>query len=295
MKINFTKMHGLGNDFIVIDCRKKKIAGLSRLIKKLSHRHFGIGFDQALILLPSRKADFRMDIYNADGGKVEMCGNGIRCLAKYIWDRKLSRKNVLAIETTAGIIKPRKVNSLVQVDMGEPILEAKDIPVKMSSEFGVRSSEEKDSKPIIDYPLMIEEKQFKITCVSMGNPHCVIFVDNVDKLPVSRYGPLIENNPIFPKRTNVEFIQVINNKRLKMRVWERGSGETLACGTGACASAVAANLNNLADRKVTIHLAGGDLRVEWSENDNHVYMTGPAVEVFEGVINLQDDKRLPLV
>ena len=295
MKINFTKMHGLGNDFIIIDCRKKKIAGLSRLIKKLSHHHFGIGFDQALILLLSRKADFRMDIYNADGGKVEMCGNGIRCLAKYIWDRKLSRKNVLAIETPAGIIKPRKVNSLVQVDMGEPILEAKDIPVKMSSEFGVRSSEEKDSKPIIDYPLMIEEKQFKITCVSMGNPHCVIFVDNVDKLLVSRYGPLIENHPLFPKRTNVEFIQVINNKRLKMRVWERGSGETLACGTGACAAAVAANLNNLADRKVTIHLAGGDLRVEWSENDNHVYMTGPAVEVFEGVINLKDDKRLPVV
>jgi len=292
MKINFTKMHGLGNDFIVIDCRKKKIAGLSRLIKKLSHRHFGIGFDQALILLLSRKADFRMDIYNADGGRVEMCGNGIRCLAKYIWDRKLSQKNVLAIETLAGIIKPRKVGSLVQVDMGEPILEAKDIPVKISSEFEVRSSEEKDSKAIIDYPLMIEEKKFKITCVSMGNPHCVIFVDDVDKLPVSRYGPLIENNPIFPKRTNVEFIQVINKKRLKMRVWERGSGETLACGTGACASAVAAGLNNLTGRKVTVHLLGGDLKIEWSEKDNHVYMTGPAVEVFEGVINLWDDKRL---
>ena len=289
-------MHGLGNDFIVIDCRRKNIKGLPGLVKKLSDRHFGIGFDQALILLLSRKADFRMDIYNADGGKVEMCGNGIRCLAKYIWDRKLSRKNVLAIETPAGIIKPRKVNSLVQVDMGEPILEAKDIPVNLSGK-------------VIKYPLKIDGREvsshiphptshipfFEITCVSMGNPHCVIFVDDVDKLPVSRYGPLIENNPIFPKRTNVEFIQVINNKRLKMRVWERGSGETLACGTGACAAAVAANLNNLADRKVTIHLAGGDLRVEWSENDNHVYMTGPAVEVFEGVINLQDDKRLPLV
>jgi len=292
MKINFTKMHGLGNDFILIDSRKKKIAGLPKIIKKLSHRQFGIGFDQALILLPSRKADFRMDIYNADGGKVEMCGNGIRCFAKYIWDRGLSKKKVLEIETLAGIIKPEKVGNMVKVDMGEPILEAKDIPVKISSEFGVRSSEEKDSKPIIDYPLMIEDKKFKITCVSMGNPHCVIFVDNVDKLPVPRYGPLIENHPLFPKRTNVEFIQVINNKRLKMRVWERGSGETLACGTGACASAVAANLNNLADRRVTIHLAGGDLRVEWSENDNHVYMTGPAVEVFEGVINLWDDKRL---
>ena len=283
MKINFTKMHGLGNDFIVIDCRRKKIAGLSRLVRKLSHRRFGIGFDQAIILFPSKKADFRMDIYNADGGRVEMCGNGIRCLAKYIWDRNLSRKDVLEIETLAGIIKPKKAGRLVRIDMGEPILEAKDIPVKISSEFGVGSSEEQNSKPVIEYPLQTEDKEFKITCVSMGNPHCVIFADDVDNFPVAKYGPLIENHPLFPKRTNVEFIQVINKKRIKMRVWERGSGETLACGTGACAALVAANLNGLAGKKATIHLSGGDLKIEWSEKDNHIYMTGPAAEVFEGV------------
>ena len=271
MKIPFTKMHGLGNDFIVIDCRKKKIAGLSRLMKKLSHRQFGIGFDQALVLLPSKKADFRMDIYNADGGRVEMCGNGIRCFAKYIWDRKLSKKDVLEIETLAGIIKPKKASSLVQVDMGEPIFEGKDIPISLNGR-------------VIQYPLIVEEKEFKITCVSMGNPHCVIFVDDVDNFPVAKYGPLIENHPLFPKRTNVEFIQVINKKRIKMRVWERGSGETLACGTGACAALVAANLNGLAGRKVVIHLAGGDLKIEWSLKDNHVYMTGPATEVFTGVV-----------
>lgn len=283
MKINFTKMHGLGNDFIVIDCRRKKIAGLSRLVRKLSHRQFGIGFDQAIILFPSKKADFRMDIYNADGGRVEMCGNGIRCLAKYIWDRNLSRKDVMEIETLAGIIKPKKAGRLVRIDMGEPILEAKDIPVKISSELGVRSSEEQNSKPIIEYPLQIEDKKFKITCVSMGNPHCVIFADDIDNFPVTKYGQAIEKHQLFPKRINVEFVEVISKKELNMRVWERGSGETLACGTGACAALVAANLNGLAGKKATIHLSGGDLKIEWSEKDNHVYMTGPAAEVFEGV------------
>ncbi len=283
MKINFTKMHGLGNDFIVIDCRRKKIAGLSRLVRKLSHRQFGIGFDQAIILFPSKKADFRMDIYNADGGRVEMCGNGIRCLAKYIWDRNLSRKDVLEIETLAGIIKPKKAGRLVRIDMGEPILEAKDIPVKISSEFGVGSSEEQNSKPVIEYPLQIEGKEFKITCVSMGNPHCVIFADDVDNFPVTKYGQAIEKHQLFPKRINVEFVEVISKKELNMRVWERGSGETLACGTGACAALVAANLNGLAGEKATIHLSGGDLKIEWSEKDNHIYMTGPAAEVFEGV------------
>lgn len=286
MKINFTKMHGLGNDFIVIDCRRKKIAGLSRLVRKLSHRQFGIGFDQAIILFPSKKADFRMDIYNADGGRVEMCGNGIRCLAKYIWDRNLSRKDVLEIETLAGIIKPKKAGRLVRIDMGEPILEAKDIPVKISSELGVRSSEEQNSKPVIEYPLQIEDKEFKITCVSMGNPHCVIFADDIDNFPVTKYGQAIEKHQLFPKRINVEFVEVISKKELNMRVWERGSGETLACGTGACAALVAANLNGLAGKKATIHLSGGDLKIEWSEKDNHIYMTGPAAEVFEGVVEV---------
>ncbi|MBI5327193.1 MAG: diaminopimelate epimerase [Deltaproteobacteria bacterium] len=284
--MRFTKMHGLGNDFIVIDCRKKKIAELSKLMKKLSHRQFGIGFDQAIILLPSKKADFRMDIYNADGGRVEMCGNGIRCIAKYIWDRKLSKKDVLDIETLAGIIKPKKAGNLIKVDMGAPILEAKDIPMKIGSEFGVRSWKEENSKSVVDYPLRIENKEFKITCVSMGNPHCVIFVDDVNIFPVTQYGPIIENHSLFPKRTNVEFVEIVSKKELKMRVWERGSGETLACGTGACASAVAAHLNKLAGRKVTVHLAGGDLKIDWSEKDNHVYMTGPAIEVFEGFVKV---------
>ena len=273
MKINFTKMHGLGNDFILIDCRKKNIPGLSGMIKKYSNRNFGIGFDQALILLPSKKADFRMDIYNADGGRVEMCGNGIRCFAKYIWDRGLSKKEVLEIETLAGIIKPEKVGKMVRVDMGEPILEGKEIPTTMAGR-------------IINYPILIENEAFLITCVSMGNPHCVIFIENIDRFPVPRFGPLIENYNMFPKRINVEFVQVLNEKELKMKVWERGSGETLACGTGACASAVAAHLNKHTGRKVTVHLAGGDLKIEWSEKDNHVYMTGPAVEVFEGVVEV---------
>ncbi|MBI3398030.1 MAG: diaminopimelate epimerase [Deltaproteobacteria bacterium] len=285
--MNFTKMHGLGNDFIVIDCQKKKIKGLSRLIKKLSHRQFGIGFDQALMLLPSKRADFRMDIYNADGGMVEMCGNGIRCFAKYIWDRNLSRKDVLEIETLAGIIKPQRAGNLIKVDMGVPILEAKDIPVNLSGK-------------VIKYPLKIEKVEdfpnlqppasslspFEITCVSMGNPHCVIFVDDVTMFPVTRYGPIIENHSLFPKRTNVEFVEIVSKKELKMRVWERGSGETLACGTGACASAVAANLNKLADKIVIVNLLGGNLKIEWSEKDNHVYLTGPAAEVFEGVVEL---------
>src|SRR3989338_4163114 len=266
-------MHGLGNDFIVIDCRKKKIAGLSRLMKKLSHRQFGIGFDQALFLLPSKKADFRMDIYSADGGMVEMCGNGIRCFAKYIWDRNLSRKDVLEIETLAGIIKPKKAGSLVQVDMGEPIFEGKDIPVNLSGR-------------IIKYPLNIEGMGFNITCVSMGNPHCVIFADDIDNFPVAKYGPLIENHPLFPKRTNVEFVEVINKKELNMRVWERGSGETLACGTGACAALVATQLLKKTDQTVTVTLLGGELKIEWKGMGNPVFMTGPATTVFEGEIDV---------
>lgn len=271
MKINFTKMHGLGNDFIVIDCLRKKVSKLPQLVKKLSHRQFGIGFDQAIILFSSNKADFRMDIYNADGGRVEMCGNGIRCLARYIWDKNLSKKDVLEIETLAGIIKPKRSSKLIAVDMGKPILEASKIPVNLSG-------------MIIGYPLQIEELKFKITCVSMGNPHCVIFVKHVNNFPVTQYGPLIEKHPLFPQRTNVEFIEIINKKEIKMRVWERGSGETLACGTGACAAVVAANLNGLAEKKVVVHLAGGDLKIDWSKKDNRIYMTGPAVQVFEGVV-----------
>jgi diaminopimelate epimerase len=276
MRLAFTKMHGLGNDFILIDCRDKaisdRLSGISDLSKRLCHRRIGIGADQVLLLYPSRAADFMMKIFNADGSEVEMCGNGIRCFAKYIWDRGLSKKDLLLVETAAGIIKPERAGDMVKVDMGEPILEGRLIPVNLDG-------------MVKNFPLKIDGKEFKMSCVSMGNPHAVIFVDGVDGFDVKRYGPAIETHELFPKRTNVEFIQVIGPGRLKMRVWERGAGETMACGTGASAAAVAANLNGFAGKKVTVSLLGGDLTVEWSGN-NHVYMTGPAEEVFEGRIEV---------
>ena len=296
MKINFTKMHGLGNDFILIDCIRQKLktqdSELKGLSKKLCHRRFGIGADQLLLLYPSRTADFKMRIFNADGSEVEMCGNGIRCLAKYIWSRRLSGKAILNIETLAGIIRPQKKGKLVRVDMGEPIFETEKIPVKISSKFipnkSGQSSKIKtpNSKLLIDYPLRIEDREFKITCVSMGNPHTVIVVDNVMDFPVTYYGPLLEMHEIFPKRTNVEFIEILNPSEIKMRVWERGAGETMACGTGASAVAVASSLKGLTKKNVTVHLTGGDLIVEWAE-DNHIYMTGPAENVFAGQINIK--------
>lgn len=275
MELKFVKMHGLGNDFIVLDLRGRRVRGLTELIKKLSHRRFGIGFDQALVLKNSKKADFLMEIYNADGSKVEMCGNGIRCVANYIWKRRLKRKPTLSIETMAGIKAVERVKGgLVRVDMGEPILEGSLIPVKKEG-------------LIKDHPLKIRGRTFHITCVSMGNPHCVIFVDSVDDFDVARFGPVLESHSFFPNRTNVEFVEVLNKKKIKMRVWERGSGETFACGTGACASAVASHIKGLTQRKVVVYLKGGELLIEWSRDDNHVYMTGPAEEVFEGTINVK--------
>jgi len=298
MKLEFTKMHGLGNDFILIDCLKDESGVRSlefgELGKKLCHRRFGIGADQLLLLYPSKSADFMMRIFNADGSEVEMCGNGIRCFAKYIWDRGLSGKTILEIETIAGIMRPGKADGLVRVDMGEPVFEPERIPVKIvqSSKFKVPSSEKDNSTlntqhstPVVDYPLQIDDKEFKITCVSMGNPHAVIIVDNVPEFPVAYYGPMIEIHPFFPKRTNVEFVEALNSSEIRMRVWERGAGETMACGTGAAAAAVAAHLKGLAEKSVTVHLKGGDLSIEWA-GDNHVYMTGPAEEVFTGKINL---------
>ena len=277
MKMHFTKMHGIGNDFILIDCIEQvcpqDIKDLEDLSKRLCHRRFGIGADQILFLHPSKTADFRMRIFNADGGEVEMCGNGVRCLAQHIWERNLSDKNILHIETLAGIIKPEKAGDMVRVDMGEPIFEAEKIPVNINSEL------------TSSFPLQIEDREFKITCVSVGNPHAIIVVDDVSSFPVPSYGPLIESHPIFPRKTNVEFIQVLTRKEIKMRVWERGSGETMACGTGASAAAVAARIKGLTDNAVTVHLLGGDLFIEWADN-NHVYMTGPAVKVFEGDFDL---------
>jgi len=278
MNLRFTKMHGLGNDFVLIDCRDKavsdKLSAISDVSKRLCHRRFGVGADQVLLLYPSNIADFKMLIFNADGSEVEMCGNGIRCFAKYIWDRKLSDKEALSVETAAGIIRPERSGQMVKVDMGEPVLEGRLIPVNIDG-------------MVKDFPLIIEDKEFKITAVSMGNPHAVIFVDDVDGFDVKRYGPRIENHGLFPKRINVEFIQVLDTERIRMRVWERGSGETMACGTGASAAGVAAGLKGFTGRRVNVILAGGELLIEWNE-DNHVYMTGPAVEVFEGSIELGD-------
>ncbi|MFZ2197848.1 MAG: diaminopimelate epimerase [Thermodesulfovibrionales bacterium] len=276
MRLRFTKMHGLGNDFVLIDCRDKAVANelsaISDVSKRLCHRRFGVGADQVLLLYPSNVADFKMVIFNADGSEVEMCGNGIRCFAKYIWDRKLSDKKVLSVETAAGIIRPERRGEMVKVDMGEPVLEGRLIPVNLD---GI----------VKDFPLIIEDREFKITAVSMGNPHAVIFVEDVDGFDLKRYGPKIENHGLFPRRINVEFIQVLDSERIRMRVWERGSGETMACGTGASAAGVAASLKGFTGRRVNVMLAGGELLIEWNE-DNHVYMTGPAAEVFEGSIEL---------
>lgn len=279
MKLKFTKMHGLGNDFVLIDTISQQVPQLSAFCKTYSDRRFGIGFDQALILRPSKAADFKMEIFNADGSQVEMCGNGIRCLAKYIWDRGLSDKRELTIETLAGIIRPVKAGDLIRVDMGEPIFDAPSIPVNLEGE-------------VRGYPLKALDREFPITCVSMGNPHAVIFVEDLQSFPVEKYGPVIENHPLFPKRINVEFVKVMGGLNgtageIQVRVWERGAGETLACGTGACATAVAAHVNGIADRKVTVHLAGGDLLIHWSDKDHHVYMTGPAVEVYTGEVTFQ--------
>jgi diaminopimelate epimerase len=272
-------MHGLGNDFILIDCVRqwcgKDLPDFGGISKRLCDRRFGIGADQILVLSASDHADFRMKIFNSDGGEVEMCGNGVRCLAKYIWDRGLSDKDILAVETLAGIIRPEKSGKMVRVDMGEPILEPGRIPVILPL----------PSDGVVDYPLDIKDREFRITCVSMGNPHAVIVVDEVSAFPVAKYGPVIERHSIFPKKINVEFIEILSRSEIRMRVWERGAGETMACGTGASAVAVAASIKGLTERIVTVHLLGGNLSIEWAA-DNHVYMTGPAVEVFEGTIDL---------
>ncbi|HSW64010.1 MAG TPA: diaminopimelate epimerase [Dissulfurispiraceae bacterium] len=280
MNIPFTKMHGIGNDFIVVDCRTSLLHDPKAFAIKYCDRRFGIGADQLLLLYPSAVGDFKMLIFNADGSEVEMCGNGIRCFAKYIWDRKISDKAVLDVETLAGIIRPERAGDMVKVDMGEPILEPARIPVNLQG-----------PGPIIDYPVEAMGRIFNVTFVSMGNPHAVIFLDeNVTEFPVDTYGPLIENHALFPKRINVEFVNKKSDTELVMRVWERGSGITLACGTGATATGIAAMVKKLTRKRVTVHLLGGDLDIEWADN-GHAYMTGPAEEVFEGAIPCQPEAR----
>jgi len=270
--ISFTKMQGCGNDFVVLDFLRDEIPDLGRIAQRLCDRRFGIGADQLLTVHPSKVADFKMEIYNADGGQVEMCGNGIRCFAKYVVEHGLTQKKELAVETLAGVIRPRLVGDLVEVDMGEPILEGRKIPV------------EADGK-VLNAPLQVDGQVYQVSCVSMGNPHCVVYLEEIEGLDLQKIGPRFEHHLFFPKRVNTEFVKVLNRWEARMRVWERGAGETLACGTGACAVTVAGSLTGRTDRKVTVHLRGGDLLIEWREN-NHVCMTGGAEEVFHGTVKI---------
>ena len=274
--MKFTKMHGAGNDYIYVEDFKNKIVNPSKLSIDMSNRNFGIGSDGLILILKSKNADFRMRMFNSDGSESAMCGNGIRCFAKYVYDHKLTNKDEIDIETGGGIkhlvlkVKDEKVSS-VKVDMGEPMLMREMIP--MLGEPGMVLNEN------LHLPDGIN---FEITSLSMGNPHVVIFVEDVKKFPVAKYGPVIENFNLFPQRTNVEFVQVLNRKEVIQRTWERGAGETMACGTGASAVTVAGVLTRQTERKLTVHLTGGDLKTEWNEKDNHVFLTGPAVEVFRG-------------
>ena len=273
--IKFTKMHGLGNDYVYMDAIHQHIENESTLAQVVSNRNFGIGSDGLILICKSEKADFKMRMFNSDGSEAEMCGNGIRCVGKFVYDKGLTQKTEVTIETLAGIktlqlnVKEGKVET-VKVDMGEPILEPNEIPV---------ISEE---KPVKNLKLKAEDKEFVFTCVSMGNPHAITIVENTKEFDVEKYGKVLEVDKAFPNKTNVEFIEIVDKNNIKMRVWERGAGETLACGTGACASVVACVLNNLTERNVNVELLGGKLEIEWNKIDNHVYMTGPAVTVFEG-------------
>lgn len=278
--MKFVKMHGIGNDYVFIDCFKETIKDPVGLAKQVSDRHFGIGSDGLILIMPSERADARMMIFNADGSEAQMCGNGIRCVAKYIYDHGIVTKNVVSIETLAGIkrleltVEDGKAKE-IRVNMGKPILARHKIPMLGKG------------PEAINEPLTVNDKGFKITCVSMGNPHCIIFVDDVDKINLSHYGPLIENHSLFPERINVHFVQCLDKKSVKMKTWERGSGETLACGTGASAVCVAGVLNKKTDKAVLAYLPGGNLRLEWVNNED-VYMSGPATEVFKGEFMIGD-------
>ena len=276
--MKFTKLHGCGNDYVYVNLFEEKIENPAELSIKVSDRHFGIGSDGLITIGPSDRADFTMHIYNADGSEAEMCGNGVRCVGKYVYDHGLTDRTEVEVETGAGImvLQLNVVNGKVEtvcVDMGEPAFAPEEIPVLA------------EGKQVIDAPIFVGDKEWKMTCVSMGNPHAVVFVEDVKNFEIEKYGPLFENHERFPKRTNTEFVEVLSRTEANMRVWERGSAETWACGTGTCATVVACILNGLTDRKVLVHLLGGDLTIEWDEETNHVFMTGPATEVFNGEYN----------
>lgn len=280
--MKFTKMHGIGNDYVYVNCFEESVKNPAEVSKFVSDRHFGIGSDGLILISPSAIADFRMNIYNADGSQAEMCGNGIRCVAKYVYDYGLTDKTEISVETLAGIkylrlqVENGKVAS-VEVNMGAPILEPKEIPVAV------------EESPVVNVPVEVKGKIYHMTCVSMGNPHAIIFMNNVKDLDIEAIGPYFENHTVFPKRTNTEFVEVLDRNTVNMRVWERGSDETLACGTGACATTVACILNDKTENEVTVHLLGGDLKIRWDREANQVYMTGPATVVFDGEITLPDD------
>ena len=280
--IKFTKMEGLGNDYVYVDCTKQNLENASNLAKIISDRHFGVGSDGLILIKSSKKADFRMQMFNSDGTEAEMCGNGIRCVGKFVYDKGLTDKTTLKIETLAGIkvlnlnVEGGKVKT-VKVDMGEPILDYKLIPAKDGKVY-----KSKDGIKFYKVNINIEGDLKELTCVSMGNPHGIDFANNIEKLKIEKFGPIIEVDEHFPNKVNAEFIEILDKHNIKMRVWERGAGETLACGTGACASVVASFLNGYTERNVTVELLGGKLEIEWNKEDNHVYMTGPAETVFEG-------------
>lgn len=278
--IKFTKMQGLGNDYVYIDCTKNinQITNVSYLAKIMSNRHFGIGSDGLILICKSDVADFKMRMFNSDGTEAEMCGNGIRCLGKFVYDKGLTKEKKIMIETLAGIkklelyVENEKVTR-VKVDMGIPILTPMLIPVLANKE------------PVNNLKIQVDDKNFVFTCVSMGNPHAVTIVDSLDNFNIQKYGPILENDVHFPKKSNIEFIEITDKENINMRVWERGAGETLACGTGACAATVASVLNNLVNNKINVKLLGGTLEIEWNEKNSHVYMTGNAESVFEGEFN----------
>ena len=281
MKLAFTKMEGCGNDYVYINGFTQSVPAEEKpaLVRRLSDRHFGIGGDGVIFINPAEEADFEMEMWNADGTRSEMCGNGIRCVARYVYDFGLTDQKEFSI-VSAGKVKYMTLYeqdgqiSAVRVNMGQPILEADQIPVRA------------DHSPVINVPIEVQGKEYRMTCVSMGNPHAVVFVDSTEDFPLEQVGPYFENHPCFPNRTNTEFVQVIDRSRVRMRVWERGTGETLACGTGCCATAVACVLNGLTDNAITVEVLGGALQIEWDRDNDLVWMTGPATVVFSGEIEI---------
>lgn len=277
--MKFTKMHGIGNDYVYVNCFEETVENPSEVSKKVSDRHFGIGSDGLILIKPSEKADFKMEMYNADGSQGAMCGNGIRCVAKYVYDYGLTDKTNISVDTKSGIkyldltVANGKV-ALVKVNMGRPELNAEKIPMIYKKQ------------QVIQQPLAVKDNIYEVTAVSMGNPHVIVYMDQIRDLAIEKIGPDFEKHPAFPEGVNTEFVHVIDRKTVEMRVWERGSGETLACGTGACAVAVACVLNGYTEEEVTVRLLGGELKIFWNRKENLVYMTGPAEVVFDGTINL---------